>query len=466
MKLADKVMEKTGMKGSPPEVLTSPYVGRLIDDQDPNGDGRNAGRRKGQLALGGPHTLLVGGTGQGKGRRCLIQNIVMFGLNPVIAMSTSGDLVEATIRKRAARGPVYLLDLSGEVQESELRGVDVQLVVSDPCALISTDDEAKMLADMLLSADTHGGDSGESGPWKANAARPLAALLRAGGQLPNLENGRVIPGGGIRWVLRALDDIDNESVDYIAPCWGNAYLRVMSLLRSSHAGALLALMNMEPRQRESVKLSIIEALDPWTLGTVVGDDKSVPFVPSMLEQKGATLYLISPMDGSAAGAACAVIEQTIQHWRRRVSQKMPTLGLFLDEVANCAPLPKLPSHIAVLRKYRVRLIAAVQTVMQLKRAWGEVGMEEMMRTFPSLLQLPNTPDREPYELAAWFAGEGERGTASTDGFGKTSLSSERGERISASEMVPRKKGFGRLFDSGAPGVFVELPDVAQTDLQD
>ncbi|MGO1971611.1 MAG: type IV secretory system conjugative DNA transfer family protein [Propionibacteriaceae bacterium] len=451
-----------------PEVLTSPYVGRLADDQDPNGDGRNAGRRKEQFALGGPHTLLVGGTGQGKGRRVIMPNIIMFGRNPVIAMSTSGDLVEGTIRKRASRGPVYLLDLCDEVLDSELSGVDVKRVVSDPCALVTNDDEAKMMADTLLNADASGspnGGGGDDGPWKANAARPLAALLRAGGQLPNLETGQAVPGGGIRWVLQALDDVDNDSRDFITPCWNNAYKRTLGLLESTHAPALRALKNMESRQRESVVLSIRKALDPWTLTTVVGGDGSVAFVPSMLEEQGATLYLVAPMDGSAAGAACAVIEQSIQYWRRRVGMRMPTLGLFLDEIANCAPLVKLPSHISVLRKYRVHLVAAVQTVMQLKRVWGEVGMEEMLRTFPSLLQLPNTPDRETYELASWFEGENERVTSTTDGFGKASHSNERIERVAASELIPRKKGLGRLFDCGAPGVFVKVPDITETDLQ-
>lgn len=457
-------------KAGAPEVLTSPYVGRLVEDQDPNSEGLNAGRRSGQLALGGPHTLLVGGTGQGKGRRCMMQNVVMWGMNPVLSMSASGDIVEGTIRKRAARGPVYLLDLCGEVLDSELRGVDVQRVVSDPCALVTTDDEAKMMADMLLttsdSGKADGGGSGDDGPWKKMASRPLAAFLRAGGEMRNAETGEVIPGGGINWVLQALDDLEDDSGNLETPSWNNAYLRANGVLGSRHAQPLRAVKNMDARQRDSVAISIRTALDPWTLSTVTGDGKGVAFAPSMLEEPGATLYLVAPMDGSAAGAASAVIEQSIQHWRRGISRKLPTLGLFLDEVANCSRLARLPVHISVLRKYRVRMVAAVQTVIQLKREWGEVGMEEMMRTFPSVLLLPNTPDREPLEQASWFAGEVERGTSSTDEFGKATRSNDRIEQVSDSELIPRKMGTGRLLISGAPGVLVEIPDVAQTDIQD
>ncbi|PFG20711.1 type IV secretory system conjugative DNA transfer family protein [Serinibacter salmoneus] len=451
---------------APRQALTSPYVGILLEDQDPNDFGINSGRRAGELALGGPHTLLVGGTGQGKGRRVLMQNILMWGGNPVVAMSTSGDLAEGTIRKRAARGPVYLLDLSGEVREEELQGIGVTRVISDPCALVTNDDEAKMMADLLLATGDGGGD-GDS-IWKQLASRPLAALLRAGGVLPHAETGEDVWGGGINWVLRALDRVtamEGEEDDLSAPSWDSAYLRAYGLLDCRHAGSLRAAQGMDPRQRDSVAINIRSALDPWTLSTVAGDGFVAPFLPAMLEQPGATLYVVSPMDGSAAGAATAVIEQAIQHWRQRIGQ-LPTLGLFLDEVANCAPLPKLASHIAVLRKYRVRLVAAVQTVIQLKRVWGEVGMEEMTRTFPSVLLLPATPDREALDLAAWAAGESERSTSSIDAQGRVSRSSEKNERFGSAELLPTRKGTARLLISGGPGVMVSLPDIAETDLQD
>lgn len=456
-------------KAVAPSVLTSPYVGRLLRDQDPNDDGINAGRRAGQLALGGPHTLLVGGTGQGKGRRDLMANILMWGKHPVLCMSTSGDLVEGTIRKRAARGPAYLLDLCGEVLDSELQGIDVQRVVSDPCALVHTDDEAKKMADMLLTVSDSanaGSSSSDEGPWKKMASRPLAALLLAGGELPNAETGEVINGGGINWVLAALDNLEDTSGDLITPSWNNAVARAHGLLNSRHAAALRSVKNMDARQRDSVAISIRTALDPWALASVAGDEDSVPFRPAMLEDPAATLYLVAPMDGSAAGAAASVIEQSIQHWRQGVSRKMPTLGLFLDEVANCARLPKLPVHIAVLRKYRIRMVAAVQTVIQLERVWGEVGMKEMLRTFPSILIMPNTPDREVFELASWYAGEVERGTSSTDEYGNTTRSKDRIPLITDSELIPRHRGTGRLLIGGSQGVEVELPDISQTDLQD
>ena len=396
----------------------------------------------------------------------MMQSIVMWGQQPVVCMSAKGDLVEGTIRKRGARGPVYLLDLSDEVRESELRGVKVQRVISDPCTLVTNDDEAKMMADLLLFAADDGKPGNSDGDiWKKNAARPLAAFLRAGGMIPNVETKELIDGGGINWVLDALDDLDGEA-DVESPNWNNAILRTKSMLKSRHAGVLRAVKNMDARQRDSVTINIRQALDPWTLSTVAGGEDTVPFRMGMLEEPGATLYIVSPSDGSAAGAATAVINQCIQYWRRNIDRNLPTLGLFLDEVAQSARIPKLPEFIAVLRGYNIRLIAAVQTVIQLKRRWGDDGMEEMLRTFPSVLIMPSTPDREVFELASWFAGEEERTTTSVDESGRTTRSKDRMEVITASELVPRKKGTARLLIGGAPGPLVSIPDVSETNILD
>ncbi len=132
--------ERAAQRPAASKTPLMPYAGLLIADQDPLDDGLNAGRRAGDLALSGWHMLLCGLTGSGKGRRVITPpGIIMFGQNPVIAMSTKGDLADDTIRKRAQRGPVYTLDLSNEIRESELHGVDVTAVRSDPCALVSTE---------------------------------------------------------------------------------------------------------------------------------------------------------------------------------------------------------------------------------------------------------------------------------------------------------------------------------------
>ena len=463
-----------------PRPIDMPYTGLLREDQDPNDYGLNAGRRKNQSALSGWHNLLCGLTGAGKGRRMFCPNIIMWGQQPVVAMSTKGDLAEVTIRKRAQRGPVYLMDLSQEVREEELKGVDVTRVKSDPCALVNTDDESMMMSDLLqatakIGAASGGGSGNSDSTWENLAARPLAAFIRTGGLMPDPQTKEMVYGGGVQWVLEALDNPPKklkdgeeeppEESDLVTPNWSNAYLRASSMLESKHASALRAVMKMTEKQRDSVAMNMRNALKAWSLDAVAGDQDAVVFEPAMLEQPGATLYIVSPMDGSAASAACAVIEQLIQHWRRNVARNLPTLGLFLDELAQCAPLPHLSEHISVLRGYNVRLIAGVQSTKQLKRRYPD-AWEEMLVTFPSVLILPGTPEKELLEQAAWFAGEDDRSTSSTDEYGRTTRSTERLERVSSSELMPRRQGTARLLVGGQPGVLVNVPDISETDLLD
>lgn len=488
MSLIDSMKKKPAETPQPqttskPKPLSMPYAGLISTDVDPDPveGGLNAGRRKGDLALSGWHMLLSGLTGSGKGRRVFGPNIVAWGQQPVIAMSTKGDLVELTIAKRAQRGPVYLMDLSQEVTEDDLQGVNVTRVVSDPCSLVNSDDEAMRMSDLLQatakvgSASGGGGGDGDS-TWENQAARPLAAFIRAGGAVPHPQTGQLVDGGGVRWVLDALDhppakkddpdaEPDPTESDFVTPNWSNAYLRASALLGSRHAEALFAIMTMVDKQRDSVAINLRNALKAWSLDAVSGDGTAEPFQPAMLEEPGATLYITSPMDGSAASAACAVIEQSIQWWRSNVGRKLPTLGLFLDELAQCAPIPNLPAHISVLRGYNVRLIAGLQNTTQLKRRY-EDSYEEMLTTFPSVLILPGTPEKELLEQAAWFAGTAERVTSSVDAHGNATRSTEIAEKITSSELLPRRKGQGRLLIGGQPGLLVDLPDIEATNLLD
>ncbi|WP_129656313.1 type IV secretory system conjugative DNA transfer family protein [Rothia halotolerans] len=471
-----------GTKSAPskPKPIDMPYAGLLLEDQDPLDYGLNAGRRVGETALSGWHMLLAGLTGSGKGRRCLYANVVMWGNQSVIFMSTKGEDVAWTIRKRAQRGPVYVLDLGEEIKESHVQGIDVTRVVSDPCKLVHSDDEAVGMADLLIATKDVGTPSGGSksggsdSTWEGMASRPLAALIRAGGEIPHLKTGQPIDGGGIQWALDALDHPPKKTKpgeappadeeDYVTPNWGNAYLRAKTL-GSRHAEALRAVMDMEQRQRDSVAMTMRNALRAWSLDVVAGDKDAEAFEPAMLEKPGATLYIVSPGDGSAASAACAVIEQSIRWWRKGVDRNLPTLGLFLDELCQSAPLPKLPEMVSLLRGYNIRLVAAVQGTKQLRRRYGDAA-EELLETFPSILVLPGTPAKEALELAAWFAGEDERVTTSTDHGGRGTRSVDRVERVTSSELLPRKPGTGRLLIGGQPGVLVSLPDIEATDLLD
>lgn len=472
------------------ELLDTPYAGLLLEDVPPDRTGAdpNAGRKKGERAVSAPHLLVSARTGGGKSRSALGPAVVSWGPRPVVAMSSKGDIAELTIRQRACYGPIYLMDLSGEVRDSEIGGVPVTRVASDPCALITTDDQALDMATLLLDVGAQAGagestGSGSSGDpfWASLAMRPLAAFLRAGGWYPDPQTGEMTWGGGIRWVLRALDvldahapsakdadgdgdaDEDDDWLDLITPSWDTVVARC-AVQGSRHGDSVTAAKAMDARQRDSIGINARVALTPWVMDAVTGDEDAAIFTPAMLESKGATLYIVAPVSGSAAAAATAVISQTVDHWRKGVG-RLDVLEMVLDELPNSAPLPALARYVGEARGLGVRIVAAVQATAQFGPRWGESGLKILRDIFPAVLVYPNAAEKDLLEAAAWSAGLVERSTSSTDASGRSTRSHERSEAIQAAELLPTRPGTARLLVQGGPGILVEVPDISRTDLR-
>lgn len=427
----------------------------------------------------GPHNLVIGGTGSGKSRRVLAPSILRWG-GPVLSVSSKPDIAELTIRDRARRGPVYLLDLTGQVRDSELHGVDVTHVSSDPCVLIEDDDDALKMAGLLMSVGTlgagdgTGGGGGDSGFWQTLAVAPLATLLRAGGMLPDPadEEGKQVFGGGIDWVLRASihtdseedDPDDPDDDDIYTPNWDTAILRAGTMLGSRHADHLAAAKKLDPKQRDSIGINARVALAPWMMQTVLGGEDAVPFHPEMLHHPGATLYVVAPGDGAAAGAAVAVVETVIRHWRTNIG-KIPRVLLSVDELTNVMPLPGLIGYVTEGRGLGLNVQVALQISDQFELRWGSVGMNVLRKVFPSSLILIGAPEKDMLELAAWQEGEGERQTSSVDASGKKSHSAQAAQTVQGADLLPRHRGEGRLLLVTKKGVKVQLPDISNTGLR-
>ncbi|MFZ1913329.1 MAG: TraM recognition domain-containing protein [Propionicimonas sp.] len=444
-----------------PAPMDAPYAGLL--------DGRPVDHRQ-------PHLLVSGRTGSGKSRSVLAPAAIMWGRRPVVCVSSKGDLAELTAPKRASRGPVYLMDLSGEVRDSELVGVDVQRVASDPCALITDDDSALELAALLLEVGSLGGGDGKGGGdsfWQSLAMRPLAAILQAAGWYIDPETGDDVWGGGIRWALAACedsgadaggdaDDGTSATLDLTTPDWGAA-IRRCATIDSHHGASLLAAKKLDPRQRDSIGINARVALGAWALRAVAGRGDVAPFTPDLLEQPGATLYIVSPLTGAAAPAASAALTSLVNHWRKNVG-RIPTLLMVIDELPNTSPLPRLANWIGEARGLNLRIVAAVQASSQFEPRWGAAGLKILRDIFPAALILPGAPEKELLEQAAWSVPAEERATASLDAGGRSSHSRDRVSALDAAELLPRRKGEGRLLLGGTPGHLVELVDIAATDL--
>ena len=477
-----------------------PYAGRLNLPAGPDGtapivtDEANEGLRDGDLARTDCHMLLVGKTGGGKGRDVLIPNIVRWGPRPVVAMSSKADLAEATIRKRSERGPVYLLDLSGEVREEQLRGVDVRRIRVDPCTVIRTDDDAMNMASLLMQIGDIGAGGGDSGGdsafWKSLARRRLACFLLAGGHYIDPATGKRRWGGGIAWALDAAENVGEDAAestggvgvtaegleddpdelvetppDLETPSWSAAYLRCYQR-DSRHAASLLAARKMDERQRDSIGINCQVAMSAWAMETVASDSSVKAFDPSFMTAPGATLYIVSGMEGAGPPAVAALLIGIVQYWRLRVDE-LPSILFVLDEFANGSRIPAryINQWISEGRGLGIRMLLALQTTKQLDELWGKAAADVTRAIVPAALILPGAGETEMLRSAAESTPPEERSVTALDAGGRASQSRQM-VQVTPAELLPRRRGEARLLRAGMAGVAVRLRDVSATNLLD
>lgn len=422
----------------------------------------------GKPAVTAPHLLVSGPSGCGKSRRVLGPGILLWG-GPVVAISSKPDLIDITLRERLDRGGqgrTFVLDLSGEVPDRVLPA-GVRKVVVDPVALVQTDDDALDLASILLQSGSAGAGGGQGGSgggdafWENISVAPLAALLRAAGT------------DGIAWARSAVGVIDAPEDDEgdATPCWTNAVGRLDAMGSNMLAGELEGAAKLDGKMRDSICVTLKSATAPWLRSTVVGTGGELPFTPSLLEHPQATLYVVAPATGVAAGAAVACVDFISKRWRANQTEavQLPQLLVVVDELCNTLPWAKLPTVVTESRAMGISLLVAVQATSQFARRYGREGMDELRQVFPATLILLGAAERDMLDQAAWWSGQVERKKLSTDHLGRQSQSVEKSDAVAATDLLPRSIDEGRLLRGSRPGqqgrqeagLLVRLIDISQ-----
>lgn len=417
-----------------------------------------AGCLDGQPVETAPHVLVSGPTGRGKSMRVLVPGALMW-RGPRVLVSSKTDFMREVVKRGIhRRGEVFVMDLTGEVDDSFdwLQGVEYTRVIPDPTSLIDNDDDALAMASMLMkvgslgASDGGGGGGGNDAFWQTQAAQPLAALLLAG----------KASGEGVGWSLRAVGKPAKDDEDDVSPSWANAFELVEQT--SFHASKLLAAGAKDPKLRDSIAATMEAGLVPWAQTTVRGTGSEAAFAPTMLETAGEpTLAMVVPADGAAAGAAVAVAETIIRHWRRGIERGLPRVLLSVDEFANVMPIPKISTYLSEARGLGVACVLALQsTESQLDEQYGEARGSTIREVAPAVLILQGDPgSRQLLESAAWWDGEEDAWTESIDAQGRASLSAQRVQRTSAQSLLPKNLEEGRLLLYGQKGHMVDLPGI-------
>ncbi len=135
-----------------------------------------------------------------------------------------------------------------------------------------------------------GADSvSDAGIWESNTEGPLAAMLFAAS----------LNGEGMDWVLLAVDNMewDDEKLPVEAG-WQMAAVAVQNL--PLFYNALRRTLNMDPKQRDSIALTMRKAVMPWMRLSLRGNLPDA-FSADFLDDADATLYVLSSRRAPSPG---------------------------------------------------------------------------------------------------------------------------------------------------------------------
>jgi type IV secretion system protein VirD4 len=402
-----------------------------------------------------PHIGGFAPPGTGKTRKWLAQSATLWP-GPALVSSSKDDLMQMVASRRG--GQIALVDLRPIT--APFYPSDFVAYRFDPTALITTLDDAKATAQSLLSTSavamsgtafrTGGGDTDH---WDKLALAPLVCLLYAASPAAS--------GFGMSWALEAAENVDkppnNGPYKLIPdPGWSSAAAWTGDPLFEARVRAIL---NMDEKQRDSVKMTVTKVLTAWLL--TADRDRGNPVLDlSFFDQPDSTLYLLTPADGTVATQAIVLIDQLINRQRTKVAQwdEFSRLGLFLDEITN-TPIPRLPQYLAESRGLGCSICFAAQAGAQLDATYGPLQGKAIREVTPAALIMYGSHERDLMESAAFWSGKATRSHQSYDHNGDNKTTSRQfGNALEPAELLPRNVNESRLIPRGTPGQLVELLD--------
>ena len=438
----------------------SPYCGLVVNAKEQY-----------EKVQGAPHLAISAPTRTGKTRRLLAPAAVMHP-GPLVAVSSKEDLAELVLMRRTT-GTTGVIDLRPEKTLVWPEGV--RSMVSDPTMSITSADEALTVAETMLATSGvgfGGASSGQTvaagGLWESTASRPLACLLYAASPQGNRQ--------GMPWVLEAVENLGIDDKDdggqpplEATPSWVTA---AALCPHPQLADPMQRVLTLDGRMRDSVAITVSKAVTPWVRlglsttahldGLSAIDQLSIEaFDVSMLDEPDASLFVIAPNTGTVAGAAVALIDSIIRHFRKRTAQHQleHRLLLELDEVCNSCPLPALLNYVGESAGLGVNIMATVQASSHFDVVYGPKYADALRDVFPGTVVMYGAHERHLLEQASHWQGLGPRRTESYEpNGGSRSQSSQLGSIIDWQELLPQSLEEAQVLLRGTAGRRVQIPD--------
>ena len=397
--------------------------------------------------------LVIGPTRSGKTAGLVIPNLFDWD-GPAIATSTKSELVDLTAGQRQSMGPVHVYDPTGEIGER------FRSVTWSPLAGCDDLDRAWMVASWLCASLQQGGGRGDNdwSHWAESGKLLIAPLLYVaaitGRTIVDVRTW--IHGFDIATPISMLEDmlLDPGSLGDADP------IRAMSMLAS---------IDQRPeRERGTVFSTVMRIFNVFTERAVAESALSSRFDPEEFLRRRGTLYLCTPRQTPERVASLFVgILMTVVTSAYARSETAPTgrqspsLGLFLDELANVVPIDDLPGLASQGAGRGVMLMSIVQDLSQLRARYGTDKANTILNNHGCKVVLPGLSDPETADVVGKLVGRTafteQQVNVGADGRVSHSYSVRHDTMATPDALRQLSAGSAIVLHRDSPPAFVSLP---------
>lgn len=390
--------------------------------------------------------LLSAPSRQGKTWRVIIPIILQWP-GPVVTTSVRAEVVAATARDRARRGPIAVFAPRTDVS-SMVGGQVVRWSLTSGCR-----DQAVALRRAKTLVANAGTGTENADFWKQNAHTALAALLHAA-------------------------DLSGASVDELAT-WcsdsSSAAVAVTILRREPGASAewgrqLEGMIRGDHRTVSNIWATLSSCVSLPLMDPAVRHAVSPPLgegfnVEDFLSRSG-TLYVISEPGTTSGPVLAALVEDVYtiaqELANRSVNNRLtPPLAQVFDEINNIAVLPLLPTMMSAGGGSNILTLVAEQSRAQSHAKWGQQIADAISDSATTKILLGGVTRQATLSEVSGALGKRTVSRMTTSpgrGMGATTLAEHREDVLEPGRLHALPKGLALVMRGSAPPVIIRLAD--------
>lgn len=334
--------------------------------------------------------LVLGPPRSGKTSALIVPSLLV-APGPALSTSTKPDVLHATAAARSRHGRVWLFDPSGS--ESVPDGA-VELHWS-PVHSARTWDGARLIADAMVDAAATDDGVQNGRYWSESAKALLAPCLFAA----------AVGGRTISDVRRWISRMDLGEPRRILKSHGAV----------TASDDLAAIESTEEKERSSIFATARIVLAAYGSDAAAARSAAQNFDAAAFVRSRDTVYVTAPshLQNVLAPLVVGLLEEirieTYRHARECSAAGISPTPVFwaLDEIANIAPLKKLPSIVSEAGGQGLQIMACFQDLSQATVRWNKAA-EGFLTLFGTKIVFPGIGDRRTLEALSTMVGDWDR----------------------------------------------------------